>query len=139
MSEAGRLKTYVLDTNVLLHDPDALNAFQENEVVIPLVVMEEIDSQKKRQDEVGRSARRVAHLLDEMRGLGKLSEGVPTLSGGAIRVQMHEPGEEALPAELDVSKPDNQVLAVTAQLKRANSGRRVVLVSKDINVRVKAD
>jgi PhoH-like ATPase len=136
--EAAPSKTYVLDTNVLLHDPEALTAFEENDVVIPLVVIEEIDSQKKRQDEIGRSARRVAHHLDEMRMVGKLSEGVPTNGGGRLRVQMQEMGA-GLPAELDPSKPDNVVLAVTAQIKRANPSARVVLVSKDINVRVKAE
>ena len=131
-------KTYVLDTNVLLHDPEALNAFEENDVVIPLVVIEEIDSQKKRQDEVGRSARRVAHHLDDLRQLGKLSEGVPTPGGGSLRVQIQEIGGD-LPRELDIHKPDNQVLAVTQQVKAASPERRVVLISKDINVRVKAE
>ena len=131
-------KTYVLDTNVLLHDPEALNAFEENDIVIPLVVIEEVDSQKKRQDEVGRSARRVAHHLDELRRIGKLSEGVPTMGGGTLRVEVQDAGD-ALPGELDSSKPDNQVLAVTAQLKKSGPRRPVVLVSKDINVRVKAD
>jgi PhoH-like ATPase len=131
-------KTYVLDTNVLLHDPEALSAFEENDVVIPLVVIEEIDAQKKRQDEVGRGARRVAHHLDDLRQLGKLSEGVPTPGGGLLRVAIQEIGSE-LPRELDGHKPDNQVLAVTMQVKAANPGRRVVLISKDINVRVKAE
>src|SRR3979409_618857 len=92
-------KTFVLDTNVLLHDPEALSAFEENDVVIPLVVIEEIDSQKKRQDEVGRGARRVAHHLDDLRQLGKLSEGVPTPGGGLLRVAIQEIGGE-LPREL---------------------------------------
>jgi PhoH-like ATPase len=131
-------KTFVLDTNVLLHDPEALNAFEENDIVIPLVVIEEIDAQKKRQDEVGRSARRVAHHLDELRLVGNLAEGVATAGGGTLRVAIQEL-IDVIPAELDPHKPDNQVLAVTAQLKRANGSRRVVLVSKDINVRVKAD
>ena len=102
------------------------------------MVIEEIDSQKKRQDEVGRSARRVAHHLDDLRRMGKLSEGVPTPGGGSLRVEIQDHGR-ALPGELDASKPDNQVLAVTAQLTRANAKGPVVLVSKDINVRVKAD
>jgi PhoH-like ATPase len=131
-------KTFVLDTNVLLHDPEALGAFEENDVVIPLVVIEEIDSQKKRQDEVGRSARRVAHLLDDLRQHGKLSEGVPLVSGGRLRVEIQALRSD-LPAELDISKPDNQVLAIAAQITRAHPDQRVVLVSKDINVRVKAE
>jgi PhoH-like ATPase len=133
-----RSKTFVLDTNVLLHDPDALNAFEENDVVIPLVVIEEIDAQKKRQDEVGRAARRVAHHLDELRSQGKLSVGVPTAGGGKLWVEIHDPSGD-MPGELDLHKPDNQIIAVTAQLKRAKPGENVILVSKDINVRVKAE
>ena len=131
-------KTYVLDTNVLLHDPEALSAFEENDVVIPLVVIEEIDSQKKRQDEIGRSARRVAHHLDDMRLGGKLSEGVPTVGGGTLRVQIQQTSHK-LPMELDPHKADNIVLAVTAQIMESRTAHRVVLVSKDINVRVKAE
>ena len=134
----ARSKTFVLDTNVLLHDPDALNAFEENDVVIPLVVIEEIDAQKKRQDEIGRAARRVAHHLDEMRSAGKLSEGVPTAGGGKLWVEIHDPKGD-MPGELDLHKPDNQIIAVTAQLKRAMPNGNVILVSKDINVRVKAE
>ncbi|MHB8510429.1 MAG: PhoH family protein, partial [Candidatus Dormibacteria bacterium] len=131
-------KTYVLDTNVLLHDPEALSAFEENDIVIPLVVIEEIDSQKKRQDEIGRSARRVAHRLDDMRRSGKLSAGVPTPGGGTLRVQVSEV-MHSLPPELDPRKPDNQVIAVTLQVRQVDPSRRTILVSKDINVRVKAE
>ncbi|MFN2464503.1 MAG: PhoH family protein [Candidatus Dormibacteria bacterium] len=131
-------KTYVLDTNVLLHDPDSLTAFEENDLVIPLVVIEEIDSQKKRQDEIGRAARRVAHHLDELRHVGKLSEGVGTIGGGKLKVEIHDSTAD-MPGELDLRKPDNQIIAVAAQVKRANPRRPVILVSKDINVRIKAE
>jgi len=131
-------KTYVLDTNVLLHDPDSLMAFEENDVVIPLVVIEEIDSQKKRQDEIGRAARRVAHHLDELRHSGKLSQGVATVGGGKLWVEIHDSSAD-MPGELDLRKPDNQIIAVAAQVKRAQPKRPVILVSKDINVRVKAE
>lgn len=135
---AQKSKTFVLDTNVLLHDPEALNAFEENDVAIPLVVIEEIDDQKKRQDEVGRSARRVAHHLDDLRRVGKLSEGVPTAGGGKLWIEIHDPRGD-MPGELDLSKPDNQIIAVAAQLTRAIPKQRVILVSKDINVRIKAE
>jgi PhoH-like ATPase len=102
------------------------------------VVIEEIDSQKKRQDEVGRSARRVAHHLDDLRGSGKLSEGVRLPDGGRVRVEI-QAADRDLPAELDITKPDNQVLAITAQINRTHPRSHVVLVSKDINVRVKAE
>ena len=67
---------YILDTNVLLHDPNALFAFQKNEVILPLAVVEEIDNQKKRQDEIGRNARVVSQKLDALRACGNLAEGV---------------------------------------------------------------
>ena len=131
-------KIYVLDTNVLLHDPNAIFSFEDNEIVIPLAVIEEVDGQKRRQDEVGRHARVVAHYLDELRAQGKLSEGVTLRSGGSLTVQLkHE--ESMLPIDLDPHKADNQVIALTLQLKSESNGTPVILVSKDINVRVKAD
>jgi len=84
-------KIYVLDTNVLLHDPNAIYSFEDNEIVIPLTVIEEIDGQKRRQDEVGRHARLIAHHFDDLRATGKLSEGVALKYGGTLRVVLtHE-------------------------------------------------
>ena len=74
-------KTFVLDTNVLVHNPNALFLFEKNEVVIPLVVIEELDNLKKFMDERGRNARMVARHLDELRALGELSKGVEVASG----------------------------------------------------------
>ncbi len=132
-------KIYVLDTNVLLHDPNAIFSFQDNDLVIPFVVIEEVDGQKRRQDEVGRHARLVANQLDRLRGLGKLSEGVPLRGGGSLRVQLKHESPQHLPEDLDPHKPDNQVIALTLQLKEEHPTTPVILVSKDINVRVKAD
>jgi PhoH-like ATPase len=132
-------KIYVLDTNVLLHDPNAIFSFQDNDLVIPFVVIEEVDGQKRRQDEVGRHARLVANQLDRLRGLGKLSEGVPMRGGGSLRVQLKHESPQHLPEDLDPHKPDNQVIALTLQLKEEHPNTPVILVSKDINVRVKAD
>jgi PhoH-like ATPase len=132
-------KIYVLDTNVLLHDPSAIFSFQDNDLVIPFVVIEEVDGQKRRQDEVGRHARLVANQLDRLRALGKLSEGVPMRGGGSLRVQLKHESPQHLPEDLDPHKPDNQVIALTLQLKEEHPNTPVILVSKDINVRVKAD
>jgi PhoH-like ATPase len=132
-------KIYVLDTNVLLHDPNAIFSFQDNDLVIPFVVIEEVDGQKRRQDEVGRHARLVANQLDRLRALGKLSEGVPMRGGGSLRVQLKHESPQHLPEDLDPHKPDNQVIALTLQLKEEHPNTPVILVSKDINVRVKAD
>jgi len=132
-------KIYVLDTNVLLHDPNAIFSFDDNEIVIPLIVIEEADGQKRRQDEVGRHARLVAHHLDELRLKGKLSEGVALRHGGTLRVELTKENMGHLPEDLDPHKADNQVIAMTLQLRADHQDTPVILVSKDINVRVKAD
>lgn len=132
-------KIYVLDTNVLLHDPNAIFSFEDNEIVIPLIVIEEVDGQKRRQDEVGRHARLIAHHLDELRAKGKLSEGVALRHGGTLRVELNRHNNGHLPDDLDPHKADNQVIALTLQLRADHSDTPVILVSKDINVRVKAD
>jgi len=131
-------KTFVLDTNVLLHDPDALYAFQENRVVIPFVVLEEIDSQKRRQDDIGRNARVVARELDKLRLCGGLAEGVPLPSGGTIKIELNHQNLETVSLVLDSSKKDNRILAVAFHLSQCSEGR-VVLVTKDLGLRVKAD
>lgn len=131
-------KTYVLDTNVLLHDPKSLFAFQENAVVIPLAVVEEIDNQKKRQDEIGRNARSVSRILDDLRNLGKLSAGVPLHHGGTLRIEVNHQGSLNLPRGLDPERYDNRILALAHNLDSERKGP-VILVTKDLNLRIKAD
>lgn len=135
-------KTYVLDTNILLHSPASLFVFEENEVVIPLAVIEEIDNQKRRQDEIGRNAREVSRILDQLRAQGDLSQGVPLTNGGSIRIEVNHCHWEDLPEYmevLDAFKSDNRILAVALSLAQASQNGPVILVSKDLNLRVKAD
>ena len=135
-------KTFVLDTNVLLHNPRSPFVFAEHNVVIPLAVIEEIDAQKKRQDEIGRNAREVSRNLDQLRALGTLAEGVPLEGGGSLRIEINHRSLRGLPPELDVldfSKPDNLILAVALNLAQDQANGKVTLVSKDLNLRVKAD
>lgn len=82
-------KIYVLDTNVLLQDPLAIFAFEENEVVIPAIVLEEVDSKKRYMDEIGRNARQVAKIMDQFREKGRLHEKVPLDNGGQLRVELN--------------------------------------------------
>jgi PhoH-like ATPase len=131
-------KTFVIDTNVLLHNPKALFAFQENNVVIPLAVIEEIDNQKKRQDEIGRNARITSRFLDELRSRGKLSEGVPLEKEGTLRVELNHKGTAPCPEGLDPQKYDNRILFLTLNLSKELS-EPVILVTKDLNLRIKAD
>jgi PhoH-like ATPase len=128
-------KHFVLDTNVLLHNPNAIFKFEEHEVVIPLTVIEELDTFKKNNDERGRNARAVIRALDKLRAEGPLFEGVVwNEQGGTIRIDR---GDMALPRGLDADKPDNRILAVAHVLHA--SGRRTIFITKDINARVKGD
>jgi len=133
------MKTYILDTNVLLHNPGALLAFEDNEIVIPIAVIEEIDNQKRRQDEIGRNARLVSQELDRLRQSGCLSKGVPLPSGGKLRIELnHQDRIADCSPGFDPHKSDNRILAVACSLNRQLPGR-VFLVSKDLNLRIKAD
>ncbi|MDQ1284295.1 MAG: PhoH-like ATPase [Patescibacteria group bacterium] len=142
----SKAKIYVLDTNVLLHNPEALFDFQDNEVVIPFVVLGEIDEHKKRQDEIGRNARKVNRYLDDLRSQGSLSEGV-SVGKGIVRIELNNVNNSGLPKNipsLNMNKPDNRILAVALGLKHGRTknqtdARDVILVSKDLNLRVRAD
>src|SRR5580658_10524051 len=128
-------KTFVLDTNVLVHNPQAVFLFKENSVIIPLVVVEELDNLKKYQDERGRAARQCSRILDELRERGSLTKGVQLDHGGTLRVETALNGP--LPEGLELGKADNSILRVALGLKK--KGEDVRFVSKDINARIKAD
>lgn len=130
------MKTFVLDTNVLLHDPEAVFSFADNKVVIPMTVIEELDTFKKLNDERGRSARLISRSLDELRMIGKLSEGVKLKSGGIIQIEMNH-NDINLPVDFSGQKSDNQILSIAVGLKR--KGERVIFITKDINLRIKAE
>jgi PhoH-like ATPase len=130
-------KNFVLDTNVLLHDPRAIYHFADNTVVIPIYVLEEIDSFKKDQSDLGRNAREVSRQLDACRRLGRLSEGVPIGKGGSLRVAI---GKRALPDPLRAAQiADNFILAVALEVRDAEPNIRTFLVTKDVNLRVRGD
>ncbi len=136
-------KIYVLDTNVLLQDPYSIFSFEDNEVVIPAVVLEEVDSKKRYMDEVGRNARQVSKLIDRLRENGKLHEKIPLENGGVLRIELNHRSFHQL-QEIFVEKTnDNRILAVAKNLsleeQAKENGRSVILVSKDALVRVKAD
>lgn len=141
--EVPTTKVFVLDTNIMLSDADSLHAFQEHEVVIPLVALEELDRHKKRQDEIGRNARAISRRLDELREIGNLSNGVGLPNGGLLKVlpiTTFDP--KMLPLELkDQTKVDNVIIAQAKLLceNLVNGTERCVLISKDINVRIKCD
>src|SRR5512143_262306 len=132
-------KIFVIDTNVLLHDPRAIFSFEDNDVIIPIVVIEELDKFKKGMDETSRNARQVSRILDEYRQKGKLSQGVQLDKGGLLRVELNHTSPQHLPMELIASKGDNRILATALNMCRSHEGVPVVLVTKDTNLRIKAD
>ena len=131
-------KNYVLDTNVLLHDPRALFQFKDNNVIIPIYVVEEIDKFKRDLSELGRNARQVSRDLDAFREEnGSLTEGVPLENGGTLRVLFTE---RELPRELmNQHVADNRILALAIDVKEREPNLRCVFVTKDINLRIRAD
>jgi PhoH-like ATPase len=133
------IKNFVLDTNVLLHDPNALFKFQDNRVIIPITVIEELDHFKKDLNMLGRNARTVSKYVDRLRELGNLAEGVPLEQGGLLRVAFGGEGVSLLPAELKGQLEDNQILGVALSARGRENDVPVVVVSKDTNLRIKAD
>ncbi len=133
------VKNYVLDTNVLIHDPKSIYSFEDNIVVIPLPVVEELDRLKKEAGSVGRNAREVIRELDSLRSKRSLSEGVELKSGGTLKVMVLKEDEiENTPDFLYEKYMDNWILVYTLHLMRRSS-KPTVLVTKDINLRIKAD
>lgn len=141
------VKTFVIDTNVLLHNPQGIFVFEDNDVVIPFTVLEELDRFKADNDDRGRNAREAIRYLDKLRLAGRLDEGV-TLGNGDPAIPEAEPYKPTgrvrvdvaphdRPSAIEKDSPDNRIIAVAYQLMKR--GDRVVFVSKDINCRIKSD
>jgi PhoH-like ATPase len=140
------VKNYILDTNVLLHDPNSLLNFQEHTVLLPIEVIEEIDRFKRESTELGRNARTVSRLLDSYRGDGSLSAGVALPNGGKLRIAFQKNGTNGASHKKAASQigfhddsVDNRILALAAGIQKTQPKNPAILVSKDINLRIKAD
>ena len=132
------MKNYVLDTNVLLHDPNSILSFQENNVLIPIEVIEEIDRFKRESTELGQNARTVSRTLDSLRSQGHLSEGVNLSNGGRLRILVHTRKRKGN-GSLSNGSADNRILALAIDLQKDQPKIPTILVTKDINLRIKAD
>jgi PhoH-like ATPase len=131
-------KTFILDTNVLLLDPLAINKFgADNKVFIPLTVIEELDRFKKDQNDLGRNARYFSRLIDGFRSQGSLFKGVKLENGGTLQVSITKEYTGTANSGLKLDLNDNIILASALTLKE--SGENVVLITKDINLRLKSD
>ena len=136
----SRKKTYVLDTSVYLTNAECIYAFENNDIHVPLKVFEEIDKHKKRQDAVGFQARKIIRIWDDLRASGSLDKGVRIRKGLGIVKSISAAGvtPEDLPPDLDIKIPDHLIIATALKAQRENT-RKVILVSRDINMRVIAD
>lgn len=145
-----RPRLYVLDTNVLMHDPTALFRFKEHDIFLPMVVLEELDKGKKGMSEVARNVRQTSRFLDELMGnvpQQAISHGIPLdtlqLNGsveiltGRLFIQT-KPVSVGLPATLPGNTPDNNILAAALSLQTEHPDKHIILISKDINLRIKA-
>jgi len=134
------VKNYIIDTNVLLHDPNSLLSFTENSVLIPIEVIEEIDRFKRESSDLGQNARTVSRMLDSLRGEGRLSEGVPLPNGGKLKIVFQKNGQEKNGhGVFSDNTVDNRILSLAANIQKAQPKNPTILVSKDINLRIKAD
>jgi len=130
-------KSYVFDTSVLLTDARALVHYQDGNILIPFKVLEEIDRHKKRQDGVGSNARHIIRILDELREEGSLKNGIPLENGCTIYVKNLDSFGDEIPCDLDTADADNEIIAIALREKISNPD--TILVSRDINMRVKCD
>ena len=132
-------KNFVLDTNVLLHDPRSILSFEENNVIIPIYVIEEVDNFKKDLSELGRNARQISRILDGLRTGGRLVDGVPITgsNGGTLRVAF---ATRDLPPEYALSShsADNRILSAALEVQEKDADIPLVFISKDINLRIRA-
>jgi PhoH-like ATPase len=132
-------KNYVLDTNVLIHDPRAIFRFEDNNVIIPIYVIEEVDQFKREGSERGRNARHIARVLDELRDKGgSLARGVTLDSGGTLRVAVPSRRLE-LPSAIDHTAMDQAILQTAFEVRETDGGRPTVFVTMDTNLRIRAD
>ena len=133
-------KNYILDTNVLLHDPNSLLCFDDNTVLLPIEVIEEIDRFKRESSELGQNARTVSRMLDGLRGSGHLSDGVTLPNNGQLRISFPQVnGARNGHAVFSTDSVDNRILALALAIKKSQPKNQTILVSKDINLRIKAD
>jgi len=133
-------KTYALDTNVPLTDPQALYAFENNDILLPFKVLEELDKHKKRQDGIGRNARETIRILDSLREAGSLKKGVRLGKGmGILRVLQLDKKDLTACPDIDIVDPDNEIICSVLQSAKESPRRKHIVVSRDVNMRVKCD
>lgn len=133
------IKNYILDTNVIIHDPTCFYKFEDNNVIIPIVAIEELDNLKHREGMVGYHARLAARELNQLRQLGNLEKGVVLENGGTLRIELNHMDMSCIPEGIDTQRNDTRILAMTKNLQAAMSDMPTILVTKDVYMAIKAD
>ncbi len=132
------VKNYVIDTNVMIHDPDFMYKFSDNNVVIPVLCIEELDNLKRREGLVGFNARHVAKELQLLMSKGDISNGIKLDNGGTLKVELNYLNTDVLPNGVDRSKNDSRIIAFVINLQKADPDTKAILVTKDVYMHVKA-
>lgn len=132
------IKNYVIDTNVMIHDPSFMYKFSDNNVVIPVLCIEELDNLKKRDGLVGFNARNVAKELQLLMEKGDIKKGIPLENGGILRVELMHHNTDILPKGIDTKKNDSRIIAVVKNLQDFDKETQTILVTKDVYMHIKA-
>jgi len=133
------IKNYIIDTNVMVHDPDFIYNFEDNNIIIPIICIEELDNLKKREGIVGYHARSAAREINNLRKIGNLHEGVKLPSGGTIRIELNNNDQSCLPNGFDFNKNDTKILAITKNIAKGDKEIPTILVTKDLYMTIKSD
>jgi len=132
-------KIFVFDTNVILHDHHSIHNFQENDIIIPIVVLEELDKFKKGNDQINFNAREFVRELDKVSGNSLFDKGISLGKGrGTLKIELGHSFDNAMAESFYEDTPDHRILAIAAWIKRQHPDRQVILVTKDVNLRIKA-
>ncbi|KAB3539009.1 PhoH family protein [Alkaliphilus pronyensis] len=132
------IKDYIIDTNVMIHDPYFFNNFEENNIIMPIICIEELDTLKNREGMVGFHARSVFREINKLRKNGDFSTGIKLETGGTIRIELNHMDTKCLPNGLDQDKNDNKILSICEALSKL-SDNTTILVTKDLSMKIKAD
>ena len=133
------IKNFIIDTNVMVHDPDFIYNFEDNNIIIPIICVEELDNLKKREGIVGYHARSAARELNNLRKFGNLHQGVKLPNGGTVRIELNNNDSSCLPNGFDLTKNDTKILAITKNIADGNKEIPTVLVTKDLYMAIKSD
>ena len=133
------IKNYILDTNVLIHFPGCIYTFEDNNIIIPLICLEELDNLKKKEGIIGYQAREAIREINSVRQYGDIQKGVKLPNGGILRVELNHMNPDKMPDGIDISKNDNKILTIAINIKNESKNVSTILVTKDLCVAIKAE